>query len=54
MYTDIPIVAISSIPQETALKRFGKLKIDGYIQKDTFNQNDFTNLVREILTKHHI
>ena len=54
MYMDIPVIVMSSIAKEEAIKTLGKYKIDGYIQKDTFNQSDFTNLVREILTKHHI
>ena len=54
MYMDIPIIAISSIPEDTARKRFNKLKIDGYVQKDLFNQAVFSELVNETLTNYHV
>ena len=54
MYMDIPIVAISAIPYDTAAKRFNKLRIEGYVQKDIFNQAEFLDLVKEVLTKHHV
>ena len=53
MYMDIPVIAISAIPFDTAAKRLNKLKIEGYVQKDTFNQSEFLDLVKEVLTKHH-
>ena len=53
MYMDIPIITISSIQQEEAMKRLAPFKIDGYIQKDTFNQTKFVQLIKEVLTKHH-
>ena len=54
MYMDIPIVAISAIPYDTAAKRLNKLRIEGYVQKDIFNQAEFLDLVKEVLTKHHV
>ena len=54
MYMDIPIIAISAIPYETAAKRLSKLKIEGYVQKDSFNQSVFLDLVKEVLTKYHV
>ena len=53
MYMDIPIITMSSITRETAMKKLGKFKIDEYIQKDLFNQTVFVEKIREILTKHH-
>jgi CheY-like chemotaxis protein len=47
MYMDIPIVTMSSIARETAMKKLGKFKIDGYIQKDLFNQTVFVEKIRE-------
>ena len=54
MYMDMPIIVMSSIVKEDAMKEFSKKNISGYIQKDLFNQTEFTELVREILTKHHV
>lgn len=53
MYMDIPIMVISSIARNDAKKRFGKSKIDGYIQKDLFNQAEFIEKVKEIISKYH-
>ena len=53
MYMDIPIITMSSITKETAMKKLGKFKIDAYFQKDLFNQSVFVEKVREILTNHH-
>ena len=53
MYMDIPIIIMSSIMKDEALKRIGRLKIDGYIQKDTFSQPEFIEKIRETLTKYH-
>ena len=53
MYMDIPIIAISAINREDAMKRLHKLKVDGYIQKDLFNQKEFINKIEETLTKYH-
>ena len=54
MYMDIPIIVMSSLIRETAMKKLNKFKIDSYIQKDLFNQKEFTEKVKEILTKYHI
>lgn len=54
MYMDIPVIVMSSVIKDTAKKQFSKLKIDGYIQKDLFNQVLFIEKVKEILSKHHI
>ena len=53
MYMDIPVIVMSSLSKETALKRIGKLKIDGYMQKDLFNQTEFIEKIKETLTKYH-
>lgn len=53
MYMDIPIMVISSIARNDEKKRFGKLKIDGYIQKDLFNQTEFIEKVKEVISKYH-
>ena len=53
MYADIPILVISSIVKESAMKKLQKYKIEGYFQKDLFNQQSFVNKVNEVLTKYH-
>ncbi|MBR2430217.1 hybrid sensor histidine kinase/response regulator [bacterium] len=53
MYADLPIITMSSINQEEAMKQLDKYNIDGYVQKDTFNQNKFIQLIKEVLTKYH-
>ena len=53
MYADIPVLIMSSIAKEEALKRLQKYKIEGYFQKDLFNQQSFVNKVKEVLTKYH-
>ena len=52
MYSDIPIIAMSSVAPEIAIKKLGD-KIEFYICKENFNQEEFKNKVKEILTKHH-
>lgn len=52
MYADIPVIAMSSISPEIAKKRLGQ-KIEYYICKDNFNQEEFISKVKEILTRHH-
>ncbi len=54
MYMDIPIIVMSSLSKEEAMKHMGKFKIDGYMQKDTFNQTEFINKIKETLTKYHL
>ena len=53
MYMDIPILVISSRPKEKVLNKLKQYKIEGYIQKDLFNQTDFINAVEVILRKYH-
>ena len=53
MYMDIPILVMSSKAKEQALEKLRAFNIDGYIQKDLFNQNDFIDTVKLILSKNH-
>lgn len=53
MYMDIPVFVISSMTREEARARYGRQKIEGYMQKDLFNQAEFTNKIKEIITKYH-
>ncbi len=53
MYSDIPILVMSSENKETAVKKLNKFGIEGYLQKDSFNQAEFVDLIKEILTKYH-
>lgn len=54
MYMDIPILVMSSLTRETVMKRLNKLKVDGYMQKDLFNQKEFIEKIEETLTKYHV
>ena len=54
MYADIPIIVMSSLPPKTALKRLNQFNIEYYICKDNFNQVDFAQEVKKVLTKYHI
>ena len=54
MYMDIPVIVMSSLTREEAMKKLNKFKIAGYMQKDTFNQTEFIDKVKETLTKYHI
>lgn len=54
MYMDIPIFVISSLAKETAMKRLKKFKIEGYTQKDNFNQNKFIDKIKEIISANHV
>ena len=53
MYAYIPIIVISSLPENQARKRLNKLSIAHYISKDNFDQADLAMQVKEILTKFH-
>lgn len=53
MYADIPIIVISSLPENQARKRLNKLSIAHYISKDNFDQADLAMQVKEILTTFH-
>lgn len=52
-YTDIPVLIMSSQPAATAMVKLKDRKIEGYIQKDLFNQQDFIKIVRNVLSKYH-
>lgn len=54
MYADIPIIVMSSIPEQTAMKKLAQFNIEYYMQKDTFNQVEFSQQVQKILTQHHL
>ena len=54
MYMDIPIIVMSSIDENSAMKKLRKFKIETYIQKEAFNQAEFVEKVKEILTKYHV
>ncbi len=54
MYSDIPIVVMSSLPAKTALKKLSRFKIEYYVPKDNFNQVEFSQQIKRILTKYHI
>lgn len=53
MYMDIPVLVMSSISREVAMQKLKKFNIEGYMQKDNFNQPDLVNKIQEILTKYH-
>ena len=53
MYADIPIIVMSSMIEEDAMKLLGKNNVEYYVQKESFNQEIFCQQVRAILTKHH-
>ena len=53
MYADIPILVMSSETKEKSMKRLGKFGIEGYLQKDSFNQTELLERIKEILTKYH-
>lgn len=54
MYMDIPVIVMSSISKEKAMKKLKKYNVEGYMQKDTFNQTEFVQRIKEVLTKHHV
>lgn len=53
MYMDIPIIVMSSKTKEQAMSKIGTYKIEGYIQKELFNQNEFTENIKLILSRNH-
>ena len=53
MYMDIPIIVISSLPEKNARGKLKSSYVDYYISKDNFDQNEFANQVKKILTKYH-
>lgn len=53
MYMDIPIIVMSSISKDAAVKKLAHYKVDYYISKDNFNQAELSQQVKKILTKYH-
>ena len=53
MYADIPIIIMSSISKNVAMEKLTNLNVDYYICKENFNQEEFVDQVRILLTKHH-
>ena len=53
MYADIPIIVMSSIAKSVALEKLNNLTVDYYICKENFNQEEFIEQVRALLTKYH-
>lgn len=54
MYADIPVIVMSSLPEKTALQKLYPYEIEYYMQKDDFNQIEFANEIKKIVTKYHI
>ena len=54
MYADIPIIVMSSLPEKTAMQKLYPYEIEYYMQKDDFNQTEFANEIKKIVTKYHI
>ena len=54
MYADIPIIIMSSLPEKTAMQKLYPHKIEYYMQKDDFNQIEFANQIKKIITKYHL
>lgn len=54
MYADIPIIVMSSLPEKTAMQKLYPYEIEYYMQKDDFNQIEFANEIKKIVTKYHI
>ncbi len=53
MYSDIPVIVMSSLPEKEAAKTLAQYNIDYYICKENFNQEEFSNQIETILTKYH-
>lgn len=53
MYADIPVIIMSSISKNIAMERLTALNVDYYICKENFNQEEFIEQVRVLLTKYH-
>ena len=54
MYMDIPIIVMSSLEKNVAMKHLNRYNIDGYFKKDSFNQQEFILKIKEVLTKYHV
>ena len=53
MYMDIPVIVMSSEARDNVVKRLSQYNIEGYLPKDSFNQSEFLEKIKEVLTKHH-
>ena len=53
MYMDIPVIVMSSMEKDKAMKRLKQYNIEGYLQKDAFDQTQFVNMIKVILTEYH-
>lgn len=54
MYSDIPVMVVSSMPEKTAMAQLKEYNIDYYMCKDNFNQDVFIIQIKDILTRHHL
>ena len=54
MFMDIPLIVMSSTPKLEAISKLQAYNVECYISKDTFNQQEFTNIVKEVITKYHV
>ena len=53
MYMDIPIIMVSSKPKQKVASELRTYNIENYVQKDMFNQDEFVNSVKLILSQNH-
>ena len=53
MYADIPVIVMSSISKNIAMEKLTSLNVDYYICKENFNQEEFIEQVKSLLTKYH-
>lgn len=53
MYMDIPIIVMSSLPEKNAYQKLNRFSIEYYMPKDNFNQTEFLQQVKKVLTKFH-
>lgn len=53
MYMDIPIIVMSSLPEKNAYQKLNRFNIEYYMPKDNFNQTEFLQQVKKVLTKFH-
>ena len=53
MYADIPIIIMSSISKNLAMEKLTDLNVDYYICKENFNQQEFVEQVKTLLTQYH-
>ena len=53
MYMDIPVIVMSSQPKEKAMQKLKQYNIETYFQKDMFNQTEFLDEIKKVLSKYH-